>query len=94
MTPWTDREIERFTKRVGLFVRRGAARAAAERIADRLAQRDQERDERRMCVECEHFQRDGGCFAGKTFSADPLAPLRNPIPELLQRCSGFAWQTP
>lgn len=94
MTPWTDAEIIRFVKRVGLFVRRGCAADRAERIADRLARRDQERDERRLCIECAHLQQDGGCFAGKTFSPDPLAPVRWPVKFVFQRCRGFAWQTP
>lgn len=37
MTPWTDIELARCAKRIGLFVRRGLTPDAAERIAALIA---------------------------------------------------------
>jgi hypothetical protein len=95
MTPWTDKEIARFTARVGLFSRRGASAEIAERLADRLAERDQDRDDRRMCVECAHLQRDGGCFMARHGRLHGgVRRDMHPIRDLLQRCERFEWQIP
>lgn len=83
MTPWTQRECERFGLRVALFKRRGWAVDQAERVADMLALRDQMKDDRRICVECSNYQRGGTCFK----------KLTTTILQLI-RCAGFAWQKP
>ena len=83
MQPWTDKEIARFTARVGLFKRRGFAEGQAERVADMLALRDQLKDDRRLCVECSNYQRSGTCFRKLTVTLLQLI-----------RCQGFEWQKP
>jgi len=93
MTAWTDKEIARFIKRVGMFKRRGVSTAMAEAMADRLAARDQDRDDRRMCIECAELQRDGGCFAARQGRLHGTAKRHEPVLDLLARCEGFKWQT-
>lgn len=84
MTPWTDREIARFTFRAALFRRRGLPPAAADRTAERLVERDRDRDERRLCIECAHRQQSRTCFLGL-----PMTPS-----DLLARCPSFEFQKP
>lgn len=93
--PWGEREISRFKFRVGLFMRRGWDEARAETWADRLYERDFERDDRRICMECSNYQRSGTCHAAALGHMAPGTPKRlEPVPDLLQRCEGFAWQRP
>jgi hypothetical protein len=94
-TSWSHKEIDRFMGRVVLFTRRGVKPAEAEQWAERLVARDREKDTRRLCIECEHLQRDGGCFAlsrnpGGYRQGDRLFPVTT----VLQRCHRFEWQKP
>lgn len=93
MPAWGDREIKRFTFRVGLFTRRSLPRAAAEQLADKLAVRDYERDDRRICLECSNIQRNGRCFKQQD-GANGRSPRWEPVRDLLQRCADFNFQTP
>jgi hypothetical protein len=94
MNSWTDKEIDRASKRIAMFIRRGAHPDVADRIADRLAARDQERDDRRMCCECAHLQQDGGCFMARRGQLSGVSRGLTPIRDLLQRCARFEWQNP
>lgn len=93
-TRWGDREIGRFSFRAGLFQRRGLPEAAAEFLADRLALRDQERDDRRICMECQHLQKTGGCFAAQQGWLLHTSTRHAPVRDILQRCEAFAFVTP
>lgn len=81
--PWSDIEIRRFLKRVGLFERRGLPTNDAEALADSLVLRDRDRDDRRCCVECDSLQQSGTCFRSLPISRTQLV-----------RCFGFRWQQP
>lgn len=91
---WGDREIARFKFRAALFQRRGLDERYAEELADRCFERDYERDDRRMCIECSHFQRDGGCFAARQGWIRGADRRLTPIPDLLLRCECFDWARP
>ena len=94
-SPWGDREISRFQYRTALFARRGVPVAQAEALADQLAVRDFDRDDRRLCLECQHLQRSGQCFASAQGWMAPGTPKRyEPVSRILQRCEAFAWQKP
>jgi len=80
---WGDAQIRRYSFRLALFVRRGIESLAAEKLADRLATRDFERDDRRLCLECQHYQKSRTCFKRLPMSIEQLA-----------RCHGFQFQTP
>lgn len=90
----TDRQIARMRYRIGLFQRRGLTEIDAELLADRLADRDYQRDDRRMCIECAHLQRDGGCFAARQGWIEGAAKWMQPIKQLLLRCEMFSWSQP
>lgn len=94
MQRWGDREISRFVFREALFRRRGLSSSEAETLADRLALRDQERDDRRVCDECAHLQRDGGCFAAAQGWMRGVSKRHQPVRALLQRCEHFQFQRP
>ncbi len=94
MLPWGDKEISRFLYRAGLFQRRGWLESKAEFMADRLALRDQERDDRRICLECQHIQRSGGCFIAAQGRMPNASKRMQPVTDLLQRCESFEWQKP
>lgn len=83
--PWTDRETARFTFRDALFKRRGCSPAEAETLADQLATRDRDRDDRRLCLECSHLQRDGGCFQARQGLLDPEVPERAMTPKQVEQ---------
>lgn len=83
----------RFDKRVGIFMRRGLAPDTAAELADQLRDRDADFDDRRMCIECAHLQRDGGCFAARQGWLNAAVYLR-PVHNMLQRCERFEWQKP
>lgn len=92
-----DREIARATFRAGLFRRRGMSDADAQAAIDRLMVRDFTRDSRRMCCECQHMQRNQGCFPasqGRMVKTDGVGRWFKVIPNMLQRCSFFEFQTP
>lgn len=94
------RETTRHTYRVGLFTRRGLSPDAATLLADRLVSRDAERDDRRMCIECSHLQitknlRIGNrCFQAAQGRLRGTSVHHDPVLTILQRCEGFAFQTP
>jgi hypothetical protein len=94
MSAWTAQEIERFSKRVPMFVRRGMSGAQAELIAESLVRRDRERDDRRMCVECSHLQRDGGCFSARQGWIHGATKRMEPVLTILARCESFKWAMP
>lgn len=54
-------EIVAFTKRIAFFTDRGMRLRAAEDLADSLVLRDRECDDRKICMECRHMRRYGGC---------------------------------
>jgi hypothetical protein len=89
-----DRELKRMAYRIALFQRRGIDEGYAYQLADRLLERDRERDDLRYCLECRHLQRNGGCFQAAQGLMRGFTRDFKPIPDLFQRCSGFAWQTP
>lgn len=89
-----DRQIARMQFRLGLFKRRGLLESEAETLADRLALRDQDKDDRRVCVECKHLQRDGGCFAAVQGWLAGVSKRHQPVLALLQRCEQFQWAKP
>ena len=94
MLPWGDAEFRRFDFRVGLFQRRGLLESEAHVLADRLALRDMEKDGRRVCDECAHLQRDGGCFAAAQGWMPGVSKRHQPVRSLLQRCAQFDWAKP
>lgn len=81
-------ELHALTRRLQLFIRRGAAEAAAENLADRLVLRDRQGDDRRACLECRHYRhaRCGNRQPAGLHSAEVGPDLA----ALLQRCRGFA----
>jgi hypothetical protein len=89
-----DKQIARMAFRIAMFQRRGLSERAAEKLADRLADRDDDRDDRRVCLECEHLQRSGACFAAAQGWLPHTSPRHAPVPDLLQRCERFSFQTP
>jgi hypothetical protein len=66
---WDDTEIQVFTARVMLFMRRGLSAAAADDLAERLVLRGRVGDDRRLCLECRHGQR-ARCPDGTPLPAD------------------------
>ena len=52
---WNTAEIDAFTSRTMLFIRRGINATQADDLAEALVKRDREGDERRMCIECSHL---------------------------------------
>lgn len=89
-----DRELTRMSYRIALFQRRGIDEGYAYQLADRLLERDRERDTRRYCLECKHLQRTGACFQAQQGKLPGASRQHHPVRDLLQRCEGFAWQTP
>ena len=83
---------DRLQKRVAFFERRGLDFEAAAEIAELLLLRDAERDDRRMCIECAHLQRDGGCFAARQGWIHGAARNLTPVQDMLQRCERFELQ--
>lgn len=89
-----DRQLARMSFRLALFTRRGLDDRAADALADKLAQRDYERDDRTVCLECQHLQKSGGCFAAQQGWMAGVDRRMQPIRDLLQRCEFFAFVTP
>jgi hypothetical protein len=84
---WDDAEIETFTTRVMLLMRRGVPSTDADDLAERLVKRDRDGDDRRMCHECAAY-RPGRC--GNHQSAGlHKAELGRDLATTLQRCPGF-----
>lgn len=81
--PWGDKMIARFRFRAALFARRGMTEDRAEAWADRLAARDADLDERRICFECDSWQRSHTCAKRL-----PTSPWQ------LVRCGGFEFVKP
>ena len=94
MTPWTDKEINRFLLRVPMLQRRGMTFDEAEQFADRLAIRDQERDDRRACIECVSMQQDGGCLRQKTGYIKDTSKHFTVMKTVFQRCDFFEFLKP
>lgn len=101
-----ERQFARIKYRTGLFQRRGMEPKAAAELADILAVRDEQRDDRRMCIECRGYQApqpsypNSGCGPAKLLKqgvrklAFAHTSHMSPIPDLLQRCNAFQFQTP
>lgn len=85
---WDDAEIDAFTARQARFTRMGRA-ADAEHLAERLTLRDRQHDDRRLCLECGALADNRRCLVaarGRLAGADRRL---EPVPTILQRCSGF-----
>jgi hypothetical protein len=85
----TDPAIVRLAKRAELFQRRGLDEESATELAETLRARDADADDRRMCIECTHLQRDGGCFAARQGWIHGAALNLAPVQTMLQRCERF-----
>lgn len=90
----SEREIDRFQARVRLFRLRGWDDGRADAAADDLVLRDRDGDDRRMCIECQHLQRDGACFAARQGWLRHASHRLEPIQDLLARCGRFVWAKP
>jgi hypothetical protein len=90
----TDPSVVRLTKRAELFMRRGLDEERATELAETLRGRDSQLDDRRMCIECTHLRRDGGCFAARQGWIHGAAVYLTPVQTMLQRCERFEWQRP
>jgi hypothetical protein len=88
----TDPVIVRLSKRAELFMRRGLDEERATELAETLRERDRQLDDRRMCIECAHLQRDGGCFAARQGWIYGAALNLAPVQTMLQRCERFERQ--
>lgn len=88
----TDPTVIRLAKRAELFKRRGLGEEQAVVLAETLRQRDDDFDDRRLCLECSHLQRDGGCFAARQGWIHGAATYLVPVPTMLQRCEHFELQ--
>lgn len=86
---WTGEEIDRYTNRVGLVLRRGYPAAGAERVAEELMQRDREGLDMRMCIECRNLTGRGRCRAAAAGRVAGASRDMEPRPLVLMRCEGF-----
>jgi hypothetical protein len=59
------------------------------RMLIRALRADADLDDRRMCIECSHLQRDGGCFAARQGWIARAATYLTPVKNMLQRCERF-----
>ncbi|HUD32038.1 MAG TPA: hypothetical protein VMR43_03345 [Variovorax sp.] len=89
METTADPAVMRLAKRTDLFRRRGFDQSQATELAEALLRRDSEGDDRRMCLECSHLQRDGGCFAARQGWIQGAAINLAPVRTMLQRCECF-----
>ncbi|RZI75183.1 MAG: hypothetical protein EOP13_06310 [Pseudomonas sp.] len=94
METTNDPTVVRLAKRTELFKRRGLEEEQALELAEALRYRDGDFDDRRMCIECAHLQRDGGCFAARQGWIQGAALYLTPVQTMLQRCGQFEWQIP
>lgn len=78
---WTEKEMQRFLRRVETFTNHGSEEQDAEKLAEQMLYRDRpdSGDNRRVCFECQHLR-------GKKCDAQSIPPLRF----ILQRCDFFA----
>jgi hypothetical protein len=88
----TDPHALRLAKRTELFQRRGLHEDQADELACALDQRDVDFDDRRICLECAHLQRDGGCFAARQGWIYGATVYLAPVQTMLQRCECFELQ--
>ena len=86
---WDDAEIETFTARVLMFMRRGSKPSAADELAERLTLRDREQDDRRLCLECSNLSDTGRCIAAASGRLPGADKRTEPIQTTLQRCPAF-----
>ena len=84
MTPWSEKEIQRYLAREGMFRRRGLSPADSEKLAERCVSRDRDADDRRACIECKNLQRGFACLAKQV-----VGPIT-----IFQRCHRFEWMVP
>ena len=90
---WDDAEIEAFTARVMMFMRRGIGADQADNLAERLTLRDREGDDRRMCLECSHLGDGGRCLAAAAGRLPGGDRRLEPVQSTLQRCEAFGLRT-
>jgi hypothetical protein len=80
-----DKEIERFDKRMNVFMSEGLCREGAYDLASAMFERDRDpHDDRRVCFECTHYV-GKACMKIKDKLGKPQMPLRF----VLQRCDFF-----
>ena len=77
---WSEPELDKFSKRVKIFINEGLSEEEAEELAEQMLKRDFEGDDRRVCFECTKYQP-----ANVTCSVYRKRPLRF----TLQRCEFF-----
>lgn len=88
-TAMSTGEIERFTERVALFMRRGVHPVEAETLADRLVGRDRDGDDRRLCLECMGLDAKGRCAPARRGYIEGSACVLEQVADVLHRCEGF-----
>ncbi|MDR2991185.1 MAG: hypothetical protein LBU72_04530 [Burkholderiaceae bacterium] len=86
--PMSPGEVEAFTARVLLFMRRGLTASRAEALADKLKRREREGDDRRACIECQRLSAHRTCTAWR--QAGLTGNRVDPLFAELQRCPAFA----
>ena len=84
-------EIDTFTARVDLFMRRGLDESEAERLADGLVLRDRKGGERRLCLECAHLRPGGALWQCKQWPRAGIAGagVTEEAAKLMRRCVAF-----
>jgi hypothetical protein len=86
--PMNHGEVETFTARVLLFMRRSMGASRAEALADRLKRRDREGDDRRACIECRCLSSSLHCQAWRQAGIGGPQVGRDLLP-MPQRCPAF-----
>ena len=86
--PMNPGEVETFTARVLLFMRRGMKARQAEEQADKLKRRDRQGDDRRACIECQRLNAARACTAWRQ-AAIGGPQVGGDLLTLLQRCPAF-----
>ena len=86
--PMNPGEVETFTVRVLLFMRRGMQVRQAEELADKLKRRDRQSDDRRACIECQRLNAARACTAWRQ-AAIGRPQVGGDLLTLLQRCPAF-----
>ena len=78
---WTPSELDKFSKRVKIFIQEGLPETEAEELAEKMLIRDFEgTDDRRVCFECNHYN------PAKVIC---LSYMKRPLRFTLQRCEFF-----
>jgi hypothetical protein len=85
--PMSPDDVEVFTARVLLFMRRGLNVRQAEKLADRLKRRDRDGDTRHMCMECQRLTAARTCVTWR--QAGIGGPYPGSLLAILQRCPAF-----